>query len=67
MAVEVSPNTSTNRHTDVSVENPDSASIQVGGSEQEKIDHAANQGAERAANRINSDKGKVPGTSEFTK
>ncbi|QMV17748.1 hypothetical protein GOB94_02820 [Granulicella sp. 5B5] len=67
MAVEVSPNTNTTRHTNVSVENPDSASIQVGGTEQEKMDHAANQGAERAADRINDDKTKVPGTSIFTK
>ena len=67
MAVEVTPNTNTTRNTNVSVESPDSASIKVGGNEREKIDHVANQFAERAANRINDDKGKVPGTSEFTK
>jgi len=67
MAIEVSPNTSTIRHTDISVENPDPSSIEVGGTEQEKIDHAANKGAERAANRINADKTKVPGSSIFTK
>ncbi len=67
MAIEVSPNTSTNRKTNVSVENPDTASIKVGGTEEEKIDHIANRSAERAANRINADKTKVPGTSEFTK
>jgi len=61
------PNTSTNRHTDISVENPDPAAIDVGGTEQEKVDHAAQQGAERAANRINADKTKVPGNSIFTK
>jgi len=67
MAIEVSPNTSTNRKTNVSVESPDTADILVDGTEQEKIDHIANRGAERAANRINADKTKVPGTSEFTK
>lgn len=67
MAVEVSPNSNTTRHTNVSVENPDPSSIEVGGTEQEKIDHIANRSAERAANRINDDKTKVPGTSEFTK
>lgn len=67
MAIEVSPNTSTIRHTDISIENPDPAAIEVGGTEQEKIDHAANLGAERAANRINADKTKIPGSSIFTK
>jgi hypothetical protein len=67
MAIEVSPNTSTIRHTDVSIESPDPSSIEAGGTEQEKIDHAAQQGAERAANRINADKTKIPGSSIFTK
>ncbi len=67
MAMEVSPNTSTTRSTAISVENPDPSAIEVGGTEQQKIDHAAKQGAERAANRINADKTKVPGTSIFTK
>jgi hypothetical protein len=67
MAIEVSPNTSTTRHTDLSIENPAPSSIEVGGTEQEKIDHAAQQGAERAANCINEDKTKIPGSSIFTK
>ena len=67
MAIEVSPNTSTTRTTDVSIASPDAAAIEVGGTEQQKIDHAAKQSAERAANRFNADKGKVPGTSLFTR
>jgi hypothetical protein len=38
-----------------------------GATESEKIEHLANEGAERAAKRINTDKGHVPGTTEFTK
>ena len=67
MAIEVSPNTSTTRHNDVSIESPDPSSIEAGGTEQEKIDHAAKLGAERANNRINTDKTKNPGSSIFTK
>lgn len=67
MAIEVSPNTSTTRNTNVSIATPDSAGIEAGGTEQERIDHAAKQGSERAANRINADKTHVPGTSIFTK
>jgi hypothetical protein len=67
MAIEVSPNASTTRSTEISVEDPDPSAIEVGGTEQQKIDHAAKQGAERAAKRINADKTKVPGNSIFTK
>jgi hypothetical protein len=41
--------------------------MNVGGTEQERIDHDAKNSAERAANRINADKTKVPGSSIFTK
>ena len=67
MAIEITPNTATTRNTKISVDSPDASAIEVGGTEQEKIDHVANRSAERAANRINDDKTKVPGTSEFTK
>jgi hypothetical protein len=63
----ISPNTSANRHTDISVESPDPSAIDVGGSEEEKIQHLADEGAERAAKRINADKTSVPGSSIFTK
>jgi hypothetical protein len=67
MAIEISPNTSTTRNTAISVDSPDASAIEVGGTEQEKIDHLANEGAERAAKRINADKTNVPGNSIFTK
>jgi hypothetical protein len=67
MAVEISPNTSTTRNTNVSVESPDTSAMKPGGTDEQKIEHLANEGAERAAKRINDDKGNVPGTSEFTK
>lgn len=67
MAVEVSPNTSTTRNTNISVEAPDTAGMKPGGTDSDKVEHLANEGAERAAKRINNDKGNVPGTSEFTK
>ncbi len=63
----ISPNTSTNRRTDISVESPDPSAIDVGGTEEEKVQHLANEGAERAAKRINADKTNVPGNSIFTK
>ena len=59
----ISPNTSATRKTNVSVESPD-----VAGSVGKKgVDVAADKGAERANNRINTDKGNVPGTQIFTK
>ncbi len=62
----MTPNTSTTRHTDVSVNSSDPSSIKTG-TEQERIDQSAEQSAERANNRINADKGNVPGTQIFTK
>jgi hypothetical protein len=67
MAIEVSPNTSTTRNTKISVDSPDAAAIDTGGSEQEHIDHIAKEGAERASKRINDNKTNIPGSSEFTK
>jgi hypothetical protein len=67
MAIEITPNTATTRNTNISVESPDASAIEVGGTEQEKIDHLANEGAERASKRINDDKTHVPGSSIFTK
>jgi hypothetical protein len=49
------------------VDSPDIAAIDVGGTEEEKVQHLANEGAERAAKRINADKTNVPGNSIFTK
>jgi hypothetical protein len=48
------------------VNSSDPSSIKTG-TEQEKIDQSAEQSAERANNRINADKGNVPGTQIFTK
>ncbi len=67
MAIEISPNTSTTRNTSISVDSPDAAAIDAGGSEQEHIDHLAKEGAERASKRINDNKQNIPGSTVFTK
>jgi hypothetical protein len=67
MAVEISPNTSTTRKTNISVETPDIAAQNADNNEQERIDQDAKNSSERAANRLNADKTKVPGSSIFTK
>jgi hypothetical protein len=67
MAVEVSPNTSTTRKTNISVETPDTAALNAHENEHERIDKDAKNSAERAANRINDNKTNVPGSSVFTK
>ena len=67
MAIEITPNTATTRNTKISVDSPDASAIEAGGTEQEKIDHLANEGAERASKRINDNKQNIPGSTVFTK